>query len=510
MTVLRDKLIEVIKSVVPVSAFVILLQFLSYAVGFTLLSTVQLGRFLLASLLVIIGLAIFLLGIDLSITPIGASLGKVTTKRRNLLIVLIAGFFLGFLINIAEPDLRILAANIDKVSGGALPSTRLLLVVSVGVGLLVMIGFVRLVRKLSLRIIFTVTYLIIFVFALLCPGQYLAIAIDSSGATTGAVTTPFLLAVSLGLSAFMSSHERDGSEGFGMVGFASAGAILAVLVLGTFSRGGELTSELAQVSESRFFTPFVQEILPMLLDSLMAIGPIFLLFVIVNAVSRDIKSRQFRHVVVGVIYCIVGLTIFMVGVNGGFMVSGRIVGEQIASLGLEWLIVIIGFFLGMTTVLAEPAVHVLTNQIEDQTSGTISKHLVLIFLSAGVATAVALAMLRILLPPLQLWHILLPAYLAAIIMSHLVGELYTGIAFDSGGVVSGPMTATFVLAFSQGVSSATPQSNLADDAFGVIALVATSPLITLQILGLLYRYKMKKLERSSIAEAAANGQKESK
>lgn len=510
MTILRDKLIEVIKSVLPVTAFVLFLQIVSYTAGFPLLSAIQLGRFLLASLLVIMGLSVFLLGIDLGITPIGASLGKVTTRRRNILIVLTAGFFLGFLINIAEPDLRILAANIGKVSSGALPAGRLLLVVSLGVGLMVMIGFLRLVKKLSLRLIFTVVYLLVLLAALFCPGQYLSIAFDSSGATTGAVTTPFLLALSVGLSAIMHSQDRDGSEGFGMVGLASAGAILAVLLLGTFSRGGQLTSTLAPITESSFFAPFTHEIRPTLMDSLMAVGPIFLLFLIINAFSRDVKPRQFRHILAGIVYCIIGLTIFMIGVNGGFMISGRIVGEQIAALEQSWLIICIGFFLGMTTVLAEPAVHVLTKQIEEQTSGTISKHLVLLFLSAGVALAVAFAMLRILWPPLQLWHMLLPAYIAAILMSRQVGELYTGIAFDSGGVVSGPMTATFVLAFSQGVSSATPQSNLADDGFGIIALIAASPLITLNLLGLLYRYKLKKQERIVQAEASSAQAKESK
>ncbi len=511
MNIFREKIREVAASVFPVAGFVLILQLI-----FRPMSGLETGRFIFASLLIIGGLSLFLLGIDLSITPMGNSMGRGLVKSRNIPIILFAAFILGFLINAAEPDLLILAQSIDAVSGGQLPYLQLIITVSLGVGLIVMIGFVRLLRGLSLKHLFAVIYGLIFILALLGPGEYLAIAFDSSGATTGAITTPFLLALSAGL-AVLSHRSSEGSvgESFGMVGLASSGAILAVLLLGLIRGGGALQGgaiELSSGSE-RFFDPFVQIIRPHVKDALLAILPLTLIFLFINKLTHDMKRRQLRRVYKGLIYCILGLSIFTVAVNGSFMEAGQRVGQTMASLDKPYLLVLIGFFLGMTVVLAEPAVHVLTQQIEKETGGFIPRKLVLIFLSGGVAIGVSLAMLRLTLPALQLWHLLLPAYVAALSMCWFSDELFVGIAFDSGGVVSGPMTATFVLAFTQGAASVSPGADVILDGFGVIALVAMTPLLSLQILGLIYQHRSAKSRRLAVAEhqalEAANAEKDS-
>ncbi len=486
MSVLRDKFQEVISSVLPVTLFVVVLQLL-----FRPLDGEVFGQFLFAALIIIFGLGIFLLGVDVSITPIGSSLSRGIVKNAGIKGILLAAFAMGFLINIAEPDLMILARNIETVTEGGLGYAQLMVMVSLGVGLLVMVGFARLLKQLKLNHIFLVAYLAVFILAIFSPGEYLAIAFDACGATTGAITTPFLLALATGIAAVSHEAKRDGAESFGMVGLASSGAIIAVLVLGIFSKGGELIEPNSEVLFTRidggFFAPFRHAALPMLKSALMAILPLSIIFFLVNSYTKETRKREYGRILVGLTYCIVGLTIFTIGVEGGFMSTGSIIARHIALEFKPWYLVPLGFFLGMTTVLAEPAVHVLTKQIQEQTVGAISNKLVMLFLSGGVAIAVALAMVRILFPGLRLWYILLPVYIFALGLSFINSELFTGIAFDSGGVVSGPMTATFVLAFAQGAAAAMPEATIVHQGYGVIALVATSPLISLQLLGLIYK-----------------------
>ncbi|MDO5015600.1 MAG: DUF1538 domain-containing protein [Eubacteriales bacterium] len=495
MTVLKEKFQEVLASVLPVTLFVLVLQLL-----FRPLDGMQCGRFLFAAGLVLVGLTIFLLGIDTSIAPIGSSLSRSLARTGKLFIVLPAALALGFLINIAEPDLMILARNIDDLTQGGLGYTQLMLAVSTGLGFMVMLGFWRIFKQIKLRYLFVSAYLVVLVLALLSPSEYLAMAFDACGATTGAITTPFLLALSTGLAAMARSSSRDGSETFGMVGLASSGAVIAVLFLGTLSGQGSLQGELLlSESGSFFFDPFKAVTGPMFRQAAMAIMPLTVIFLLINGFTKETRIREYGRIFVGLIYCILGLAIFTIGAEGGFMQTAQLLSMHIMRSYPTWLMVVLGFFLGMTTVLAEPAVHVLTKQIQEQTSGAISHKLVMIFLSLGVAIAVAISILRIIIPGLQLWYILLPLYIIAIALSFINDELFTGIAFDSGGVVSGPMTATFVLTFAQGAAYALDPTLVVQKGYGVIALVCTSPLVSLQILGLIYKVKARKQNKKEVS-----------
>ncbi len=488
MSVLREKVREVIASVLPVSLFVVILQLIFHP-----LSSLQFGQFIFAALVLVVGLSIFLLGIDISITPMGRSLSAGIVRRSRLSGILAAAFAMGFLINIAEPDLMILVRNIESLTQGVIGYKQLIVAVSVGVGIMVMFGFLRLIKHLQLKYIYLIVYGLIFILAVFSPIEYLALAFDSCGATTGAITTPFLLALALGLSAVTHDAKRDGSESFGLVGMASSGAVVAVLLMGIMSGGSELNGQLSFPEPSEdFFAPFIHAISPMFKAALMAILPLAIIFFVINSFTKETRRRDYSRIIVGLIYCILGLSIFTVGVEGGFMLSGHLIAMHIVQEFQVWYLLPLGFFLGMTTVLAEPAVQVLTKQVQKQTAGAISRKLVMIFLAAGVALAVALAMLRILVPGLELWYILLPAYIIAVALTFVTGDLFTGIAFDSGGVVSGPMTATFVLAFAQGAAYAVDPTTVIRNGYGVIALVATSPLLALQILGLIYMAKAKK------------------
>ena len=488
LNALTSKFKEVLSSVLPITVIVLILHF-----TITPLEHHLLLRFLLGSFLIIIGLAIFLLGVDLGITPIGALLGEVVAKTNKLIIVIIAGLILGFMISIAEPDLHVLAAQVDAVSSGMISKSSIVVNVSLGVALMLAVGFIRTVYNLRLSKVFTLLYGIIFVLALFTSPAYLAIAFDSSGATTGALTVPFILALALGIASLNKDSQISESGSFGLVGIVSTGPIIAVALMSIFSKTdqiqGTLEYELTQTTS--LIAPFLVKIPPNARDSFISLLPLLLVFLFGKNKFLQLTKKATNRILKGMVYTFIGLILFLSGVQAGFMDVGSLLGTQLTAISRP-LVVIIGFVLGLVTVLAEPAVYVLTTQIEDVTSGYVKRKVVLIALSIGVGFAVGLSILRIITPSIQLWHYLLPGFLIAVALTYSVPELFVGISFDAGGVASGPMAATFILAFAQGVAEATPGANVLTDGFGVIAMVALTPLIALQLLGLIFKVKAKK------------------
>jgi len=485
---LYQKLKEVTFAVLPIMAIVVLLHFAVYQ-----LETDYFLRFIIGSVLIILGLSIFLYGVDIGITPIGSLVGKALAKSNKLIIVAAGALLLGFIISLAEPDLHILAGQIDAVTSGVISSLTILLIVSVGIAVMLAFGLIRIVYHVPLYLLLFVLYLIVLVLSLFAPPELLAISFDASGATTGALTVPFILAMALGVSTLKKDSKGAEKDSFGLVAIASTGAIIAVLIMSVSSGAGNLTGSL-QVDTAAYHTlmgPFFKRIPEVSLEIAAALAPLVIIFFAGRKLLLKRKDRVMRRIVFGLIYAFLGLVLFLVGVNAGFMDVGLIMGYHMASMNLSLPAVIVGFVLGAVTILAEPAVHVLTRQIEDVTSGSVKRRLVLLALSIGVGAAVALSMLRIFIPEIQLWHYLLPGYIIALALALLGPKLFVGIAFDSGGVASGPMTATFILAFAQGAAGAGGADMLVDG-FGIIALVALTPLITIQVLGLIYSRKLKK------------------
>ncbi len=489
MSLIQSKLKEVSYSVLPITLIVVILNF-----TVTPIEPTMMYRFLIGAALVIAGLTFFLSGVDIAITPIGNMMGSAVAKSNKMYIVVAAGLILGFVISIAEPDLHILAGQVDSVSSGILSKTSIVLVVSIGLAMMMSIGLVRIVKNIPLRKVLTVIYAIIFLLSLFVSEEFLAIAFDASGATTGALTVPFMLALAAGVARMKKNSQASESDSFGLVGIASSGAILGVLMLSVITNPDKLTGSLpaSEAVSGSILTPFIQGIPTLAGEVLIALLPILLIFLVYNLFKHEASKQTVRKILFGFLFSFIGLVLFLLGVNEGFMEVGRIVGYELASLESSFLVIFVGFLLGMVTILAEPAVYFLNQQIEDVTSGYVKKKVVMIFLAIGVALAVALSVVRIITPGLKLWHYLLPGYIISIIMSHYVPELFVGIAFDSGGVASGPMTATFILAFAQGVAQATPTADVLVDGFGVIAMVAMTPIIALQILGLIFKHKTKK------------------
>lgn len=485
MNVLISKFKEVILSVLPITIIVLILNFTIAPIEANLIY-----RFIIGAILIIIGLSIFLFGADIGIGPIGSLMGSSLVKSKKLWVIVVFGFILGFLVTIAEPDLQILAGQVSGVTSGMISKLSILTAVSIGVGVLLVVGLLRVLYNISLSKLLTILYGIIFLLAIFSSSGFLGIAFDASGATTGAMTVPFILALGLGLSSIKVGKASE-EDSFGLVAIASTGPIISLLLMSLLSKSDTLTGSLPtnHLIEDSIILPFINEMLKIALEVAMALFPIIVIFVIFQVLVFKVSKKKFIRILKGMLYTFIGLVLFLTGVNEGFMEAGNAIGYMLASYKHNWILIPIGFILGFTVIFAEPAVHVLNEQIEDVTSGYISKKVILYTLCIGVAFAVALSMLRIMIPGIKLWHYLLPGYVLSIIMSYQVPKIFVGIAFDSGGVASGPMSATFILAFAQGAAEAIEGANVLIDAFGIIALVALTPLIAIQILGLIYKSK---------------------
>lgn len=486
MNILVEKIREVFVSVFPITVIVLILHFTIAPV-----ELYQLFRFIIGAVLIFFGLSVFLLGVDLGVSQIGYLMGSVLVKSNKVLIIGIVGLILGFFISIAEPDLHVLANQIDLVTSGTISKISILVIVSIGIAILMTIGLFRIIFNISLQKILIGMYSLVLVFSFFSSPEYLAIGFDASGATTGAMTVPFILALAVGVSSLKKNGITSEEDSFGLVGITSIGPILSIILVSLLIRQNTFSDVVVdQIPySSSVLYPFIQKLPIIMSEIMLAMLPLLVVFILYKFINKDLPKRAFIRILKGLIYAYIGLVIFLLGVNAGFMEVGYMIGYKVASLNGQWIIVVVGFILGLVTVLAEPAVHVLTEQIEDITTGYVQKRIINIALSAGVGIAVALSMLRIVIPGIQLWHYLLPGFSIALLMSFFVPNLFIGIAFDSGGVASGPMTATFILAFSQGAASATQSANVLIDGFGMIAMVALTPLIALQIIGILYKRK---------------------
>jgi hypothetical protein len=453
-------------------------------------------QFIIGFIFVTIGLTLFLVGVDLGITPLGMHLGPIITRWNKLWVVMIAAFVLGFIISFAEPDLIILGKQIEFITSGGIASITIISVVSLGIAVLMMLGFLRIVYNIPLFIILNILYAIILILAIFTQPEFLAIAFDTSGATTGALAVPFILSLSMGLTSIKKDRKASEKDSFGLVSIVSAGAIISVMILNLIIEKQEYTEIMRKESSESLSVAmaFINNIPGGLRDSFFAFLPLVVIFILLIKFTNAISKTEIKRISFGFIYSVVGLGIFFIGIHTGFMDVGSIIGGYLVSLDSYIFLIGIGFLLGVFTIIAEPAVHVLTQQIEEVTAGFVKKSSVLIALSIGVGFAIALSVLRIVVVDIQLWHYLLPGYIIALGLTFVVPKLFVGIAFDAGGVATGPITATFILAFINGAAHEHSTASILIDGFGMIAMVALMPIITLQILGLLYRINSAKKE----------------
>lgn len=487
----REKLKETLRAVLPIIAIVL---FLSFTIA--PISTSILMAFLIGAVLLVVGMMLFTIGAELAMTPMGERVGTTMTKSRKLLIMIIVSFLLGFIITISEPDLQVLAQQVPSV-----PNMVLILAVAVGVGCFLVIALLRMLFSIALSHMLLVFYTVVFVSTCFVSRDFLSIAFDSGGVTTGPMTVPFIMAFGIGISAIRSDkHAADDS--FGLVSLCSIGPIIAVLILGMIYHPENVeyvSDSIPDIKDSiELGRLFIQGIPTYMEEIAISLLPIVLFFGIFQLISRDMKKKALIKILIGLAYTYVGLVLFLTGVNVGFMPAGNYLGQVIASLPYPFIIVPIGMVIGYFIVQAEPAVFVLTKQVEEITSGAISAKAMSAGLSIGVAVSIGLSMIRVLTGISIMWFIL-PGYAIALLLSFFVPKIFTAIAFDSGGVASGPMTAAFLLPFAMGACEAVG-GNIITDAFGVVAMVAMTPLITIQVLGVVYQMKEARLKKVAAHE----------
>ena len=479
---LLEKIQESLSSVLPITAIVLLLS-----VSIAPLTPGALVLFLFGAVLLIVGIGVFTLGADMSMAPMGSGMGVYLSRARRPWLSLLAAFLLGVIVTLAEPDLQVLAEQVPGI-----PNLVLILTVATGVGMFLLVALLRLLRHIPLSRLLVGFYLLVFVLALLAPRDFIPVSFDSGGVTTGPITVPFIMALGVGMAAVRSDKTAT-SDSFGLVALCSIGPILSVLLLGVTyapSGAGYTPVPLPQIQTTRDAAREYDRALPVYAREVaLALAPICLMFLVFQLFTRRFKHTQLLRVVSGLVYTYVGLVLFLTGVNVGFMPAGQLIGATVAGGSRSWLLVPIGMLMGYFIVAAEPAVHVLMHQVEEVSMGAVSQTAMRRGLSIGVAVSVGIAMLRVLTGVSLLWF-LLPGYAFALALTFFVPQMFTGIAFDSGGVASGPMTATFLLPFAMGACEAVG-GNFMTDAFGLVALVAMTPLVTIQLLGLAGRIRRK-------------------
>ena len=472
---LKEKYRESLAAVLPITAIVFLLS-----ITIAPLDTGALVLFLFGAVLLVVGMGFFTLGVDMSMIPMGDGVGAEVSRSRHLIVPIVVYFLLGMLTTMAEPDLQVLAKQVS-----AIPSQVLILTVAVGVGLFLTAATLRIRWGFPLRRLLVVFYGLVFLLAALAPGNFIPVSFDAGGVTTGPITVPFIMSLGLGIAS-TRSDKNSASDSFGLISLCSVGPILCVLVLGILFRPESADSALAAVLEVSttaqaaryFFTSFpiyIREVA-------VALAPIGGLFLVFQLMTRRFRANQLLRMVLGLLYTYVGLVMFLCGVNVGFMPAGQLIGSTIAAGPEKVLLVPIGMLIGYYIVKAEPAVTVLTKQVEEVSNGSISQKSMGYALSIGVCVSVGLAMVRV-LTGIHIFWLLIPGYAISLGLTFLVPDIFTGIAFDSGGVASGPMTATFLLPFAQGACQALG-GNMMTDAFGIVAMVAMTPLVTIQVMGL--------------------------
>ena len=490
--ILYEKIKESFSSVLPITIIVLITSAV-----FAPLPSGTVLMFLSGAALLVLGMGFFSLGAEMAMIPMGEGIGVQLTKSSKLALIIIVSFVMGVIITIAEPDLIVLAEQVAK----NIRFWDLILTVAAGVGILLVIAVLRTLFKIKLSLLFMIIYGISFVLAAFLIGfkdnSFIPIAFEAGAVATGPILVPFILAIGVGLASVRSDKDSL-DDSFGLVALVLSGPVLAMLVLGFFyeTSGIEIgiapIDPIAATADSRqIFRFFAQELPKQLVDVSVAMGCIMLCFLVFQIISRRYHRHQLVRIGIGFLYTLLGLMFFLTGVNVGFIPVGQLLGSALASSSFNWILIPLGALIGYYIVAAEPAVHVLNKQVEEISSGAITAKMMNRGLAIGIASALALTMTRILFGIPLLW-ILIPGYIFALVLTFFVPKIFTAIAFDSGAVCTGPMSATFLLPLVMGVADGLGK-NLMHFAIGIVAIVAMTPAIVIQIMGLVYQVRINKV-----------------
>ena len=489
-TIILEKVKEAFSSVLPITLIV-----LALSVSLVPIDSGVFLAFILGSFLVILGMGLFTLGADTAMTPIGEYVGSSVMRTKKIWLIVFICFIVGVMITVSEPDLQVLAGQLSNT----IQPWTLIIAVGVGVGIFLVIAFLRIVLKIKLSYLLIGCYLCVFVLSAFVPSVFVPLAFDSGGVTTGPMSVPFIIAIGTGLAAMRSDKNAE-TDSFGLTALCSVGPILSVMVLGIIFKPDSIdtsSSVMPVINNSKdLLQSFAVQLPHYLKEVAIALLPIIAFFFIFQLFGQKVGKQQLIRILIGIFYTYFGLVVFLLGVNVGFLPVGSFLGLKLGALGYNWIVVPIGMLVGFFVVAAEPAVHVLTRQVYEITSGAIPQKALRFSLMIGVSASVGLAMLRILLN-IPIMYFLIPGYFIALVLTFVVSDIFTAIAFDSGGVASGAMTASFLMPFALGVCQAVG-GNVATEGFGVVAMVAMTPLITIQVLGLIYKIKTAKIKSIAV------------
>lgn len=477
---LKQKISESVSSVLPITVIVLFLSFTNLApmpAGMLLL-------FLLGAVMLIVGMGFFSLGTDIAMMKLGTQTGRAISKTKSISLVALICFIIGFAVTVAEPDLQVLAKQFTAV-----PDLTVILTVAAGVGVFLVFAVLRERLHIPLQYALIAFYLLVFIVSFFVEPEFLPVSFDAGGVTTGSITVPFIIALGIGVAANNTDSKDDS---FGLVALCSIGPIITMLIMGLCLNSADATPpdfRIPEITDSNQVGQAFAEGFPTYIKEVaFGLSPVMLFFVVFQLITREFSKKDILKTIVGSVYTYVGLVLFLTGVNIGFMPVGNYIGKMLAALEFNWILVPLGMLMGYFIVIAEPAVHVLNKQVEETTNGAVPEKAMMLSLSIGVAVSIGLSMLRV-LTGISIYWFIIPGYAIAIILTFFVPKVFTAIAFDSGGVASGPMTATFLLPFTMGACEMLGGNSLTD-AFGVVALVAMTPLITIQFLGLIYKHKV--------------------
>lgn len=494
MKELLKKLKEITISILPIVAIIGILDLVLFLIpGVEPMDNGLLISFFVGTVLVIAGQALFLVGVDNSIMTMGEMVGSSVIKFKNIILVLGFGFIFGFLCTIAEPDVQVLGQMLGSInpSFNSL-SMVLIVVIALGVGIFVLLSLVKTIFNIKIKYIIFISYMVVFILAIFCPPSFVPLSFDSGGVTTGPITVPFILALCLGVAAVKSKNSAKDS--FGMVALASIGPIIAVMILGIISGQPEALSSMPYDQQ-----PFLQVLVAMIQEVSIGVLPITVIFLIFQFIFLKLPKQKLISILMGLLVVYIGLILFLCGVNYGFSSASHAIGKLIGNLNFSWILIPIGIIIGISTVYTEPAIRVLGDQVENVTAGHIKNKVLLISLAISIGIAVALGIIKAMFG-INIFYFIIPAYAIALILMFFSPEIFTAIAFDSGGVASGPITATFTLPLVVGIAEAHSNSSIMDHAFGLVALVAIMPPIVIQIMGIIYKVKEKNVNKNAEKE----------
>ena len=472
---LKNNLKEATSTILPIVIFVVVLCLIIP------MSPALLISFLLSSLLLIMGTGLFTFGADLSMLIIGERIGSRLVKSKKIWVILLVSLIIGTVITIAEPDLRVLADQLSTI-----PSNALIVIISIGVGVFLLLSALRSLFRLDLNIILLISFIIIFLLIPFVPGDFIPLAFDAGGATTGTISIPFIMTLGVGLAANRTDKNAKESS-FGLIALGSTGPILMVMLMGLFYKPSS-TIDMSQFINDTFgFSEYINQLGISFGDVLFSISPIIIVFLIFQLFTKDINKKELRKVIFGIVVIIVGLTLFLTAANVGFMDMGYFIGEYVANSSYKYLLIPITMIIAFFIAVAEPAVKILIDQVEELTEGSISNSAMKFGLSLGVSLAAGLSVIRAFTGTPIVYYIV-PAYIICLLLMFIVPKTFTAIGFDSGGAAGGTLTMAFLLPIAIGICLAN-NGNILTDAFGISALASVVPIITVQLIGLIYKLK---------------------